>query len=429
MIRKPTLRRRIVLPFVLLVLMIGVVGVAIVSFQVTGSVESAADTSLVRSSLRTNDRLASLENDRLQQLRAAAETSGVDSAVTRGDRAAIARLVSPIVGNAQPEHLGIRVLNLQGTSLVALHRDGSSVTTFSDGITYGTQPAVVHALHGDRDALGDKYLFLGTETTPVLYWVAPIWTETQNPSVVGAMLLGQPLTEIAPAISGSSSIVVGFYDSTGTALASSLPMMPSLSNGVRGTVTPDTAARLATEWQGKSYRMLVNDWTMRGIRLGFLAVAVTADDVTGSLNAIRLVLVALFGAIVLGTILIGLALADRITRPMDQLVASMRVVSAGDYSQRVAVESPDEIGYLATTFNEMAAALQRQIREREEAYFRNLEALARAIDARDPYTFEHSARVSAISLEIARSMELAPVQQEVLRRAGLLHDVGKIGVP
>ncbi|HVH64582.1 MAG TPA: HD domain-containing phosphohydrolase [Candidatus Acidoferrum sp.] len=429
MIRKATLRRRIVLPFVLLVLFIGVVGVALVSFQVSGSVESTVDTSLVRSSLRTNDRLATLENERLQQLRAAADTTGIDGAVARRDSAAIARLLSPIVGNAQPEHLIIRVLNLQGSPLVALHRDGSSVTSFSDGVVYSTQPAVAHALHGDRDALGDKYVFLGGEQPPVLYWVAPIWTETQNPTVVGAVLLGQSLSEIAPGISGSSSIVVAFYTTAGLLLAGSDTIMPSLSQDARNAVTSEMPARLATEWNNRSFRVVVNDWTMRGTRLGYLAVAIPAADVNGSINAIRLVLVALFGAIVLGTILIGLGLADRITRPIDQLVASMADISGGDYSHRVTIDSPDEIAYLAASFNDMAAALQRQVRERDEAYFRNLEALARAIDARDPYTFEHSARVSAISLELARAMGLAEVQQEVLRRAGLLHDVGKIGVP
>jgi putative nucleotidyltransferase with HDIG domain len=236
------------------------------------------------------------------------------------------------------------------------------------------------------------------------------------------------LTEIAQTITGSSSLAVGFYGSSGRVLASSLAGSPSLSSEVRHEVTPDTPVRVATQWNGRPYRLLVNDWTMRGAQLGYLAAAVPADDLSGSLNAIRLVLVALFGAIALGTILIGLALADRITRPIDQLVASMRVVSAGDYSRRVQVESPDEIGYLATTFNEMSAALQEQIRARDEAYFRNLEALARVIDARDPYTFEHSARVAAISLELAKGMNLSETDLVVLRRAGLLHDVGKIGV-
>src|SRR6202171_284911 len=404
MLRHPSLRRRIVLPFIVLVVFVGAVGIAVVSAQVGGSVEGAVDNSLVRSSLRSNDRLAGVENDRLQQLRAATNTAGIDTAVARGDGAAGARPLGP------------------------LRRNGVTVETFSDAAAYSSQPAVRHALRGDRDALGDKYILLASETPPMLYWVAPIWTETEPPAVGGAVLLGQSLTEIAQTLTGSSSLAIGFYDASGMVLASSLAGSPALSSEVRHQVTPETPVRVATQWDGRPYRLLVNDWTMRGAQLGYLAAAVPSDDLSGSLNAIRLVLVALFGAIALGTMLIGLALADRITRPIDQLVASMRVVSAGDYSRRVQVESADEIGYLATTFNEMTAALQEQIRARDEAYFRNLEALARAIDARDPYTFEHSARVAAISLELAEGMKLSEADLVVLRRAGRLHDVGKIGV-
>src|SRR3984893_6037930 len=429
MFRHPSLRRRIVLPFIVLVVFVGAVGIAVVSAQVGGSVEGAVDNGLVRSSLRSNDRLAGVENDRLQQLRAATNTAGIDAVVARGDGAAAGRPLGPIVGNAQPAHLVLRVLDKSGRQLVGLSRTGATVETQSDGAAYGSQAAVQHALRGDRDALGDKYIFVASETPPMLYWVAPIWTETETPTVAGAVLLAQSLTEIAQTITGSSSLAVGFYDSSGAVLASSLAGSPSLSSEVRHEVTPDTPVRVATQWNGRPYRLLVNDWTMRGAQLGYLAAAVPADDLSGSLNAIRLVLVALFGAIALGTILIGLALADRITRPIDQLVASMRVVSAGDYSRRVQVGSPDEIGYLATTFNEMTAALQEQIRARDEAYFRNLEALARVIDARDPYTFEHSARVAAISLELAEGMGLPPPDLVMLRRSGLLHDVGKIGVP
>jgi putative nucleotidyltransferase with HDIG domain len=428
MLRHPSLRRRIVLPFIVLVVFVGAVGIAVVSAQVGGSVEGAVDNSLVRSSLRSNDRLAGVENDRLQQLRAATNTAGIDTVVARGDGAAAGRLLGPIVGNAQPEHLVLRVLNSSGRQLVGLRRNGVTVETFSDAAAYTSQRAVQHALRGDRDALGDKYILLASETPPMLYWVAPILTETEPPAVGGAVLLGQSLTEIAQTLTGSSSLAIGFYDASGTVLASSLAGSPALSSEVRHQVTPETPVRVATQWDGRPYRLLVNDWTMRGTQLGYLAAAVPADDLSGSLTAIRLVLVALFGAIALGTILIGLALADRITRPIDQLVASMRVVSAGDYSRRVQVESADEIGYLATTFNEMTAALQAQIRARDEAYFRNLEALARAIDARDPYTFEHSARVAAISLELAEGMKLSEAELVVLRRAGLLHDVGKIGV-
>src|SRR6266852_7013449 len=133
MFRHPSLRRRIVLPFVVLVVFVGAVGIAVVSAQVGGSVEGAVDNSLIRGSLRSNDRLAGVENDRLQQLRAATNTAGIDAVVARGDGAAAGRLLGPIVGNAQPEHLVLRVLTSSGRQLMALGRNGATVETVSAG--------------------------------------------------------------------------------------------------------------------------------------------------------------------------------------------------------------------------------------------------------------------------------------------------------
>jgi HD-GYP domain-containing protein (c-di-GMP phosphodiesterase class II) len=54
---------------------------------------------------------------------------------------------------------------------------------------------------------------------------------------------------------------------------------------------------------------------------------------------------------------------------------------------------------------------------------------AKAIDARDPCTAGHSSRVSRYSVDIARAMEkFTPEELREIRFAGLLHDVGKIGV-
>jgi diguanylate cyclase (GGDEF)-like protein/putative nucleotidyltransferase with HDIG domain len=58
-----------------------------------------------------------------------------------------------------------------------------------------------------------------------------------------------------------------------------------------------------------------------------------------------------------------------------------------------------------------------------------LRALARAIDAKDPATQEHSERVAALSARLATARGWAPDRVALLRDAALLHDVGKIGVP
>ncbi len=55
-------------------------------------------------------------------------------------------------------------------------------------------------------------------------------------------------------------------------------------------------------------------------------------------------------------------------------------------------------------------------------------ALSATVDARHRLTAGHSQRVTEYSLMIAREMGLSPDEQEVIKYAGLLHDIGKIGI-
>ncbi|MHB8169853.1 MAG: response regulator [Thermoleophilia bacterium] len=54
--------------------------------------------------------------------------------------------------------------------------------------------------------------------------------------------------------------------------------------------------------------------------------------------------------------------------------------------------------------------------------------LALAIEANDPYTSGHSERVSEYGVMLARWLGLTVDQQEIIRNAGVLHDIGKIGI-
>jgi hypothetical protein len=63
-----------------------------------------------------------------------------------------------------------------------------------------------------------------------------------------------------------------------------------------------------------------------------------------------------------------------------------------------------------------------------DMFTQTVRALASAIDARDPSTKKHSEHVSGIAVEIGQAMNLSESELEQLEWAGLLHDIGKIGI-
>jgi diguanylate cyclase (GGDEF)-like protein/putative nucleotidyltransferase with HDIG domain len=73
----------------------------------------------------------------------------------------------------------------------------------------------------------------------------------------------------------------------------------------------------------------------------------------------------------------------------------------------------------------------RRIAQQRDRRVRFLAAagLARAVDARDAYTGEHSAEVGELAARIAARMGFEPDEVELIRLAGSLHDVGKLAIP
>ncbi len=90
-----------------------------------------------------------------------------------------------------------------------------------------------------------------------------------------------------------------------------------------------------------------------------------------------------------------------------------------------------QIDYAAAFAAHAAAALETaQLYDDREQHFRlTLEALAKAIDARDKYTAGHSERVTSYAVVLATAMKLPEGDRDVVHRAGMLHDIGKVGVP
>jgi HD-GYP domain-containing protein (c-di-GMP phosphodiesterase class II) len=81
--------------------------------------------------------------------------------------------------------------------------------------------------------------------------------------------------------------------------------------------------------------------------------------------------------------------------------------------------------------NQIAVAIENAAlyRELDELFLASIRAIVEAVDAKDPYTRGHSARVVEYSLVIGEAMNMKKEELKKLEISAILHDVGKIGIP
>jgi HD-GYP domain-containing protein (c-di-GMP phosphodiesterase class II) len=103
---------------------------------------------------------------------------------------------------------------------------------------------------------------------------------------------------------------------------------------------------------------------------------------------------------------------------------------------RLAASAGDD---LTVAYRRLNAAYQQTLRYAEDvrrlyqqvqrAIYQSLLGLANALEAKDAYTRGHSERVGAWSRSVAVALGLPPAEVDMIGQAGLLHDIGKIGIP
>ena len=147
---------------------------------------------------------------------------------------------------------------------------------------------------------------------------------------------------------------------------------------------------------------------------------------------------ALFLSISLVVLMAGFFAHVQIRRsvaPLAVLKEGTRRISGGDFDSRVEIGSGDEFEELAGSFNTMADHLGREFRiqarlieELAANDLGTLTALARTVDTNSPWTAGHSERVTNLAMNLGRELGMSTHEIDLLRRGGLLHDIGKLGV-
>jgi HAMP domain-containing protein len=421
------IRWKIIAPYVILTALVAGVGTYIATRLVAGSLEERFENQLAEAGRVASDSVVRLERQHLETVRGVAFTKGVAEAVVAGDEDRLLELVPPVAANDRAEL--VEVLDATGARQVGVRLADRQELTYqpiADPGDRSSWPAVASVLAGEQDDLGDKFAqIVETPYGYALYTAGPIY---DGDRIVGVVLVGSLVDSFLPGLKTESLADVTVYDFDGAVLGSTFA---APSTAEEGDLTPDAealaafatpgATRESKTLFGRGFDLLYGELVIRDQVVGMYSVALPSSFIYSASGATRWQMSILFAAATAVVLLTGSLLARSLTTPLLRLVGAARAVSAGDLTARSGVRTADEVGVLAVSFDQMTERLQRQ-------HLATIRALTSAIDARDPYTAGHSARVGQLAVMIGEAFDLPQSTLQHLEIGGYLHDIGKIGV-
>jgi len=422
------IRWKIVLPYAFLTVLLAVVGSYLATQLVTGSLEERFDNQLAEAGRSVSDRVVLKEREHLETVRAVAFTAGVADAIQAGDQQSLDALVRPIAANAAIQR--VEVLDTRGARLTALRLAFPDVVAYEqvfDADSPAQWPLVQRALQGQPDDLGDKYAqIIDTADGLVLWTAGPVFADSGQ---VGVVLVGTYLDSFIKQTKTEALADVTVYDFEGTPLASTFAIGAASTEEGDLHIAPvvldqsiaGTAVREKRSLFNRNYDLLYGRLELREQVVGLYSVGLSTEFIFNEGSSARTKVMLLFGAGMAAVLGIGLYLTHQLTKPILSLVRTARIVASGDLTERSSVKSSDEIGILATSFDDMTARLQRQ-------HLSTIRALTSAIDARDPFTMGHSVRVGQLAMMLGRDLGIEETRLARLEVGGYLHDIGKIGI-
>jgi diguanylate cyclase (GGDEF)-like protein len=372
------IRTQIILPFLLLMLILGVIGTYLTTSLVATSLENRIADQLVHSEDAALDAAVKLQGRQVAAIRLIVNTEGVDQAVRAGDATALRQLIVPLEVN---NRLGtVMIFDPRGKTILEISQPDP---TNPSGLIYGSgtdlsgEAVVKPVLRGEYDTLGDKFIgYIGSPPV-ALAAAGPVLLGDR---VVGGVLVEMPLAGALHEMQTKAQAEVALLDAGGRLIGSTVPGIKGdlIDEHLRSYLALASPGRAATRSQsvnGQEYEFQFTNFYLRQEVAGYLAVAVSRKNViqAGVQSAVQMT--TLFAGVVLVLLLIGYLLALRLTRPIEALVAGTQAIARGDLTKRLDVRRRDELGELAAAFNIMTQDLQERTRSLNEQ-MRRLAALS-----------------------------------------------------
>ncbi|MBN1452818.1 MAG: HAMP domain-containing protein [Anaerolineales bacterium] len=336
-----------------------------------------------------SDNFARLELRHIDNARIIVFTRGVAEALQDADRSALDTLVTPSVSGINIENLFI--VNTQDQEMLHLHRqaDGalSNVTKPAQKIALGITQPLLETRNPDapparaisKDPINNRWYY---------FTAIPFVADDE---VIGAIVIGTSIETIMPNLKSTSLADVIIYGEDGKAVASTLQ-----AQGEEEAIFLNTLSIPVTTYQQvagadklvlgeniklgeRPYSLARGKLKISNDLLGVFAVVLSSEYVVQTAAINRNLYVVIFSLAMFVVILLGFIISRRIINPLFSLVKTSQAIAGGDLAQRTGIHSKDEIGTLATTFDEMTGHLQQRTLDLVKAN-RNLESAYRDLE-------------------------------------------------
>ncbi len=280
-------------------------------------------------------------------------------------------LVIPTASGLNLENLV--VVDLQGQEMLHLHKQSDD--SFLNITKPGQKTAwdFVQPMLNSRnpDATPSRALIKDPENNRWYYFTAVPFIAGDE--LIGAVIVGTSMETIVPDLKNASLADVIIYGKDGIALATTLQARGVDESLFQNTLSiPNDTYQQVTAADGivygenfalgeQSYSLAREKLKISDDLLGIFAVVLSSKYVAQTAALNRNIYVVIFSLAMAFVIVLGLVVSRRsIINPLFSLVQASQAIAGGDLDRRTGISSNDEIGALATSFDEMTVRLRQR---------------------------------------------------------------------
>ncbi len=369
-----SIRLKVILPYLLLTVVVSVIGVYVVTRLVANTAQERLTNQLLEAGRGVSDCFVRQEVRHVEVARVIAYTSGLADALADEDREIALALAEPAFAGLNLENLIL--ISWQGHELVHLILDENGKLQRVEQDTGAVNSNIVAPFLSDKNAEDPPRRALGMNLVNAqMYYYTSIPVSSDG-KFSGVVVVGTSISNILPFLKSTALADVVIYGGDGQALGSTLGVGDENALSLLSITSEEYQQSILVkkvevvdgatiEVDGRSYSIARGPLQVGNDRIGVFAVALSLDSVLQYGATTRMTYVVLFTVVFFFVLAIGFVISRVITTPLYSLVNTSQAIAGGDLKQRTGIRSNDEIGALASTFDEMTARLQEHTLELE----------------------------------------------------------------